>query len=164
MKMIKTFTAALLISALVLSSCGAQSKLKPFTKLVYRSSFCFGSCPRLDMQIDNNRNIYVERQFFHGKAQPDTAGSGQFAGVLDEPTYNALLDMLVKTKYDEVEWPGVTCCDGVITTLIVYAKDKRTYLKSMTPPEEARPLVALLRKIALETQLQRTDKKMELEN
>lgn len=163
MKMIKTLPAILLLSGIILSSCSAQSKLKGFQKIVYHSSFCFGTCPRIDMNIDASRNIYVERQFFRGKGKEDTAGSGRFRGVLDKTTFNELMNMLVKSNYAEQKWPEVTCCDGVITTILIFDKKKRTYLKSMTPPDEARELIDLLKKIALETELQPAAEKMELE-
>ena len=163
MNTIKQFPAILLLSGIILSSCSAQSKLKGFQKIVYHSSFCFGTCPRIDMNIDASRNIYVERQFFSGRGREDTAGSGRFSGVLDKATFNELMRMLLKSNYAEQQWPDVTCCDGVITTIIIFDKNKRTYLKSMTPPDEARELIALLRKIALDTPLPKAENKMELE-
>lgn len=116
------------------------------------------------MQIDSKRNIYVHRDFAEATGNINGSGtSGYFKGVLDVKTYNKLLNMLVKSKYNQLKFPDVTCCDGVVTTIIVYANNKRTYLKSMTPPRQATQLIELLYIIGLETQLQPTDKRMDLE-
>lgn len=117
------------------------------------------------MQIDGKRNIYVYRDTdVETEKVNGSPASGYFKGVLDVKTYNRLLNSLVKSKYNKLKFPDVTCCDGVVTTIIVYVNNKRTYLKSMTPPDEARELIAFLRKTALETPLPKTENKMELEN
>ena len=146
------------------SFCNAQTTLKGFTKLVYHSSYCFGSCPKIDMQIDSKRNIYVYRDSDAETAKLNGASAkGYFKGVLDVKTYNRLLKTLLKSKYNRQQWPDVTCCDAVVTTIIVYVNNKRTYLRSMTPPKQANELIDLLFDIGLQTPLQPTNEKKELE-
>ena len=157
---IRNLSLALVVVA-SLASCGETRHMSeeqpPFKTIVYHSSRCNGSCPKIDLQIDSNKNVLVSREFFKSKSETDSTRSGNFSGVLNTAQYDTLQSLLKRTDYKQLKFPDVTCCDGVVTTIIVYDNNnQRTYLKSMTPPEEAAPLIQFLRALGGDEQLKKT--------
>lgn len=162
------FFASMLLMAVF--SCASQKNGKvgadkiKFEKIVYHSSRCFGFCPQIDMEIDNNRNIVLHRDFFKRKGETDSANTGNFKGTLSKEKYDELLHALDTADYNNWDFPDITCCDGVVTTLIIYSNGKRKYLKSMTPPENAAAFINFLKKLGTETTLPKTDDDISLED
>src|SRR5258706_14663412 len=104
------------------------------TKIIFHSSRCNGICPSIDLEIDSSKNIIVTREYYKTKSDIDKRFSGQFSGFLDQSKYNELIGLLQNSHLDTMKFPDITCCDGIITTLIVYYNGQRKYFKSMTPP------------------------------
>ena len=153
----------------LLSFCSCAQSTQPkksneinLTKLIYHSSRCYGPCPTIDMEIDSNRHIYVTRQRFHFK-EPIDSGSGYFAGILPQEKFDSVIHLLKACDYNNLTFPDVNCCDGVITTLIIYSNGQRKYLRSMTPPQKAGKLISYLHEIGLNEPLAKTDKEIKLE-
>ena len=132
-------------------------------KLVYHSSRCFGTCPQIDLQIDSKRNIIVNRWYSKALGEEDSTASGKFKGVLSREVYDQLLQVLRSSDYEHLKFPKVFCCDGVITTIIIYSAGKKTYLKSMTPPAAADQLITFLHQLGTDTKLTRTDEEFNME-
>jgi Domain of unknown function (DUF6438) len=159
----------LVILLVVVTACSSQKKSNSpeaglkFEKLVFHSSRCNGTCPKIDFQIDSSRNILLTREFFLNKSEKDTVRSGTFKGVLSSQQLNELLEVLESSKYNNLVFPDITCCDGVITTIIIYANGKRKYLKSMKPPATAAKLIEFLYKTGTEVQLARSGDAVKLE-
>ena len=152
-----------LLFIFLLASSAATNAQSPFQKIVFHASRCFGTCPQIDLQLDSNRNIYVNRQFFTSKGEQDKVHSGQFTGVLDNAAYKQLVKILAASDIEHWSFPDIDCCDGAITTLIIYRNNKRTYLKSMTPPQESAALISFLSKIGQSPDLSRTFEQRKLE-
>lgn len=140
----------------------ASSKAN-FDKLIFQSSRCNGSCPQISLQVDSSRIIFVDRVFYISKGEIDSARSGRFKGVLNEAQFAKLLEVLDSSDYTHLQFPDILCCDKVITTIIVYSKGQRTYLKSMNPPEEAKALVAFLYQLGTELKLEKTTDEFSIE-
>jgi hypothetical protein len=139
-----------------------KNKMK-FEKLIFHSSRCNGTCPRIDLEIDSSQAILVNREFFITKSETDLSKSGQFKGLLSTEKFNEFLNELALSNYENLEFPNVACCDGVITTLIVYGNGKKKYLKSMTPPKEGSELISFLFKLGTELPLKKTKEAVKLE-
>jgi hypothetical protein len=115
-----------------------------FTKIVYHSSRCYGTCPEIDLQIDSSRNILLHRQFWKSKGETEDHRSGNFIGSIDTRTYSNLIAILISSNYTKLKFPPEFCCDAPLTTIIIYTNNERTYLKSMFPPAEAQKLISWL--------------------
>ncbi|MBG9378411.1 hypothetical protein I5907_19390 [Panacibacter sp. DH6] len=132
-------------------------------KIIFHSSRCNGDCPKLDLEIDSSKNLFVSRQYFKHKDEIKTPYSGQFQGTLIETDYNKLIGLLQNCNLDTLKFPDITCCDAVITTIIVYYNGQRKYLKSMTPPNEANDLIEFLTLLGDNKKLQRTNETKNIE-
>ena len=148
-----TFLVLLTFSTMISRAQGVQPKLQ---KIIFHSSACFGSCPKIDLQLDSNLHLYVNRQFYKGKATPVKEYSGSFTGTINSAEYQQLKDILKRADYNNLNFPDVTCCDGPIKTVIIYADGKRKYLKSMTPPAEANELINWLTSLGVRKNLATT--------
>ena len=134
--------------------CKAQSVSKVhFTKIIFHSSRCNGACPKIDLEIDSSKNVFVSREYYKTKSDIYKHFSGQFIGTLDESKYVKLTELLQNCKLDALTFPDITCCDGVITTIIIYYNGQRKYLKSMTPPNIANDLILFLNTIGNDKKL-----------
>jgi hypothetical protein len=84
--------------------------------------------------------------------------------VLTQKDFNKLQGLLQNANMDSLKFPNITCCDGVITTIIVYYNGKRKYFKSMTPPTEANNLIKYLKSVGENKKLERTNVTKNIEN
>jgi len=170
MKYIFLFTV---IGFLMASSCKTNkaastaltnntAKQLQFNRLVYHTSFCFGSCPKIDMLIDSAGNISLRRETISVKSM-GKPGLNMYKGQLTNTQYDSVINLLAQVNYKSLVWDDVTCCDGVITTLIVYAGSDKKYLKSMLPSQESQPLLNYLHTLGLKTDLPKTGDEIELE-
>ena len=165
-----TFFAALIVTA-ILFSCksqpaGSATPADEFklSKIVYRLSRCNGTCPSIDLEIDSNKAVYVNREFYKTKSDLDSANSGRFKGTLTQEQDIQLMEVLKKSNLDSLEFAQVGITDVSETTIIVYYNGKRKYLKSARPPAAANDLITLLKSIGGDKGLQRTEEVKELEN
>ena len=132
-------------------------------KIIYHSSHCNGTCPQIDLEIDSNGNIFLKREFWKGKGVTDKHRSGNIEGKIGPKTYFNLVANLIASDFTSLKFPPIFCCDGIITTIIIYANGKRTILKSMTPPEKARKLISALYDIGTHVDIPPTTKEIKLE-
>ena len=158
----------------ILGLINASPKTKPivgpgkdkliFEKIIYHSSHCYGTCPGIDLQIDSNRIITLKRDVWKAKGVTNIPESGSFKGRLDPKAYFNLIAILISSDYVNLKFPPVDCCDGVITTIVVYANGKRTILKSMTPPEKARKLISFLHDLGMQSGIPPTTEEIKIDD
>ena len=140
----------LIVATLLLSTSGCRKKNKiRLEKIIYHTSPCFGNCPTYQLEIDSNKNarLFAERVYKKGpplKREEDLSRTGFFKGKLQDSIFNKVSNQLDAAEIDELEFDGVTCCDGSVRTLIVYYNGKKKVLESMFPPDEARNLLKSL--------------------
>jgi hypothetical protein len=166
----RTLSAGL-IAAVALFSCKSQSagNAQPadefkVSKVVYHLSRCNGTCPSMDLEIDSNKNIYVNREFYKTKGLVDSANSGTFKGKLTAAQADQLKAVLKKSNIDSLEFAPVGITDVSETTIIVYYNGKRKYLKSARPPQAANDIITFLKSVGNDKGLERTTEVKELEN
>ena len=145
-----------LSSAQLLSQNKSLNPDLHLSKIVFHSSRCNGLCPKLDLEIDSNKNIFVSREFYKTKSTIDKKNSGNFKGFVSNDNYLKLIVAIDFPGIDTLQFPDVNCCDGIITTIIIYYNGKRKYLKSMTPPQSAARLIWVLSKIGYDGNLEKT--------
>jgi hypothetical protein len=126
-------------------------------KIIFHSSRCNGTCPSIDLEIDSSKNIFVNREYYKSKSNIDIRFSGLFTGSLNPANYTMLIVLLQNCNLDTLKFPDITCCDGIITTIIIYYNGQRKYLKSMTPPEAANQLILFLNAIGNDKKLVKAD-------
>lgn len=127
------------------SYCKAQSNDKiNLSKIIFHLSRCNGACPRIDLEIDSSKNLYVDREYFKTKSETDWRYSGRFKGILTEDEYNNLVKLLQNCELKTLKFPDSDLMDGVVVTIIVYYNGQRKYLKSPEPPGIASDLIAFL--------------------
>jgi hypothetical protein len=158
------FLILLLLPLLV----SAQQKTEAFKKIIFHTSMCFGRCPVYHLQVENNKKIklYAEHVYKtdeNMKAVEDSSKIGYFTGTVDNQLFNSLIKELKKIKLDSVQLNGPTCCDGSVVSMIIYYRCKRKAGQSMFPPEEMRPVIAILSQICQSPDLKRTTEKFVIE-
>jgi hypothetical protein len=158
------YIASVILMIITLAGCSQSvSNQFKFGKLIYHSSACMGSCPMLNLEIDSDKVIKVNRQFFTERNIPMKTNSGSFKGILNDEKFNEVLAHLESSNYDSLKFPPVDCCDAPIITIIVYCNDKRTYLKSMEPPANANNFISYLDSLTSEIKLPGTSEENKIE-
>ncbi|MCX6238147.1 MAG: DUF6438 domain-containing protein [Bacteroidia bacterium] len=136
-----------------------------FEKIIYHTTSCFGSCPTIEIEIDNNRNVYLKGEFYKGDSMDeiDIIKSGQFFGKLNDTLYKELINILQTCNLKTLTFPEKEGADAPVTTLIIYYNGQRKYLKSMFPPTIASKLIEFLYLVNERTDLTRTNEKRIIE-
>jgi Domain of unknown function (DUF6438) len=151
------FLFTILSLMMTLSFCNAQSSNKlNLSKIIFHLSRCNGTCPKIDLEIDSAKNVYVSREYFKSKSETDKTYSGQFKGNLSQKDYNKLLKLLQSSNIDTLTFPSTTMVDVSETTIIVYYNEKRKYLKSSETPAIAKNLIIFLKSVGNNKKLKRT--------
>lgn len=151
---------------LLIASCQASNEQKAsedtfgFSEITFHTSPCFGSCPKISVHINKDRNIEVSRQFYKGKVEPDTTNSGNFKGQITEADYKQLIGLLEKIDWETIEFPKVMCCDAPVRTILLSHNNKSYEFKSMTPPETTTELTQFLVKLASSPSLPRYEQEI----
>lgn len=162
--MTKSIAALLLFITL---SGFAQTKKSAFEKIIYHTTACFGTCPTYHLEVNKDKTVrlYAEQVFKDANRpfQTDSSKVGYFTGTLSDSLFHKLTVEFNRANPKSLKFPKVMCCDAPVVTLILYYKGKRKFLKSMTPPPEARELIAVLRGIC-ESTTQRSPDKFVIEN
>jgi hypothetical protein len=108
-----------------------------FEKLVYHS-FYGGNAPHMSLQVDSAKNLYV---LFRNEYGVKTLRKGTYSAMLDDETYNQLIDQLQNAQLRALRFGNFKGADSPITSLIIYFNGKRKQLKSIAPPRVARDLL-----------------------
>ena len=141
-------------------SCKSQQQLAaaksveaPFERIVYRSSYCFGTCPKIDMEIKADKSIKLQRETISIKGMGE-ASLHKYEGFLTDSEFDSLVTVINKANYRKLKFGDVMCCDGVVYDFTFYNTDGTTKkLKSMFPPQEAHLLIDYFSRLGLRTDL-----------
>jgi hypothetical protein len=136
-----------------------------FERIIYHTTSCFGSCPTIDLEIRNDKSVYLKGQFYKDNSmfELDSITSGQFVGKLNDTLYDELITILQTCNLKKLSFRGRHGADAPVTTLIIYYNGQRKYLKSMFPPTIADKLIEFLYLVSTKAELTRTDEKRTLE-
>ncbi|MDR3025445.1 DUF6438 domain-containing protein [Chryseobacterium sp.] len=110
-----------------------------FDKLVYHTTNCLGTCPKIDLEIDKDGKVYLNRDIIDNKEK-----SGVFEGQLSSDAFDKLIDILKTSNVKSWSFPEKDGYDGAVTTLIMYYNGERKYFKSMFPPTISHQLINFL--------------------
>lgn len=159
----------LVVTAIIFQACCVCSKINSvelleFDRIVFHSSTCFGSCPQLSIEVNRDGSTKIKRQFFTDKSEPLNEKSGEFKGHISKTALDELMLELNHSNYETLNFPNVDCCDAPIITIIIYAKGKKTYLRSMLPPKEASELIKYLSQLASDVELPKSTEKLDFES
>ncbi|MBL7937387.1 MAG: hypothetical protein JNM51_16395 [Bacteroidia bacterium] len=156
-----------LFITIVLLSCGQKRNDTSFDKIVFHTSSCFGFCPVYHMEIDKNKNVLLYSQAVYKDNHSfdlDSNKTGYFTGLAIDTTFEKLSSEVAKIGIDTLNFKDVLCCDGSVTTIIIYYNGKRKFLQSMVPPAKARKLISTLYDICETSKVKRTSEKFIIES
>lgn len=150
------------ILAFLLLGCKTPTQ-QPFTKLVFHTGMCFGTCPVYHLEIKNDKSVrlYVECIFKPNAKNmfaEDTTREGYFTGMANDTSFRKLSQAVEQVKLDDLKFDGAHCCDGSMITIIAYYNGKKKILRSMFPPEKAEKLIEALYEICQKSALKKSDK------
>lgn len=122
-----------------------------FTRLLFHTSTCFGSCPVIHLEISSDKSIRFSGNYLKDEnfSDIDSIRTGNFSGQLSDELFDEMIDLIIKSKITELDQSQdqILCCDGAIKTLILYHNDSRTYYKTMFEPKVLRELISFLYEI-----------------
>lgn len=131
-----------------------------FEKLVFHSMW---SGPTIALQIDSSKNLYMNYINTNRDAKNGLA-SGNYSAVLDDDTYNELLNLLKNCNLRTLRFGDIKGADSPVISLIIYFNGKRKYLKSIAPPRISDQLVRFIYwRLRSYPKLKLTDNKMQVE-
>jgi Domain of unknown function (DUF6438) len=110
-----------------------------FEKLVFSTTDCFGDCPIIQLEVDQEGRIH-----YSGKVYKDSTLTGDFTGMVSEQDMATLLRLLKNCQLKTLHWRSWFCCDAPVITLIVYFNGQRKYFKSMVLPHISNDLIDFL--------------------
>ena len=136
-----------------------------FEKIIYHTTSCLGSCPTIDLEIRNDKSVYLKGQFYNDNSmfETDSIKSGLFIGKLNDILFKELIDILQTCNLRKMSFPERHGADAPVTTLIIYYNGQRKYLKSMFPPTISDKLIEFLYLISERVNLTRTNEKRTIE-
>lgn len=155
-----------LILVVVLVSCKTgKPKLE---KIIFHSSMCFGTCSVYHLEVKNNQDVrlFAETVYKDPKKllyEEDFEKEGCFVGKANATDYKRLDSILQNIGLDTLTFKDITCCDGVVYTIIVYYDGEKKIFKSMLPPESANELISTLYDICTNSALKPASKDFVLE-
>lgn len=131
-------------------------------KIIYNTTFCYGSCPEYHLEIDSSLNAKLIVKINNWE-DSDTSKSGYFKGKICKDRFRELEDLIQSCNLRTLQFNNADCCDGSIITLIIYYNGRRKYLKSMFPPKIASKLINYLNGLCSSNEFERVDKKFDIE-
>lgn len=115
-------------------------------KIVFSSTNCYGACPALSLEIDNNKQMKFIGSFYAIKTGPHTA-------TLSEEQYTELLKILAISNLDKLEKAGRLNIDLPTYGVEVHYNHKIRYLQTSFIPLIADKLVRYLRDLPTKVEL-----------
>jgi hypothetical protein len=163
--MANKFTCLMILISVI---CSCKNSKPGFEKIIYHTSSCFGTCPVYHLEIKNNKEVrvFAETVYKHPEKmvyEEDFEKEGYFVGKASNLAFKKLDSIVQHIGLDTLKFGDVTCCDGIIYTIIVYYNGERKVFKSMFPPEEARDLIATLNDICKNSSVKHSSKDFVLE-
>ena len=121
-----------------------------FEKIVFKSSKFLGF-PIYHLQIDKSKLLLLH--------SPD----GYFTKKLSDTSFQKILNAIQTCNLRTLRMSNELCCDGPLTTIIVYFNGKRKYFKTMFPPKIVGTLIQALFDVCEEDDLRKTSDSFKLE-
>jgi hypothetical protein len=143
-----------------------DSSLK-FEKIVFHTTECFGTCNVYHLQVDSLKMFKLHREQVYSRVigvPMDTAIQGYFTGQLNDKQFAKLLQALAASSIRTLKMNDATCCDGSISTIIVYFNGQRKYFKTMFPPTIASKLIEALYEMCEHSDGTKTSETFKLED
>ena len=144
-----------------------QDSLFNFSKLIFHTSTCFGSCPVIHLEISSDKSIKYSGNYFKDENfnEIDSARSGNFKGQLADELYDELYELIIQSKITELEsgQNQILCCDGAIKTIILYHNDLRKYYQFMFEPKKLSELISFLYTMDQKVDLTKVEEKFTFE-
>lgn len=137
-----------------------------FEKIIFHTTECFGTCPVYHLQVDNSKQIKLNAQVVYKPRsgyQTDTASQGYFKGQLSDTTFGKLIKAIQSCNLRTLKMSNALCCDGSVSTIIIYFNGQRKYFKTMFPPTIANELIKTLYGICEEGGLVKSFGKFKIE-
>jgi len=137
-----------------------------FDKIIFHTTECFGTCPVYHLQVDKSKKVKLYTEVVYKPRngfQTDTASQGYFIGQLSDTTFEKLIKAIQTCNLRTLKMNNALCCDGSISTIIVYFNGQRKYFKTMFPPTIANELIKTLYDICEEGGLTKTFDKFKIE-
>jgi hypothetical protein len=138
-----------------------------FDKIIFHTTECFGTCSVYHLEVDNSKKARLHAQVVYRPRsgyQTDSASQGYFEGQLGDTTFEKLIKAIQTCNIKTLKMNNELCCDGSISTIIVYFNGQRKYFKTMFPPVIANELIKVLYEICETESLKKTTEKLEIEN
>ena len=144
-------------------------KTLEFEKICFHTSSCDGTCPVYHLEVTKDRKM----RLFAEKVYKTTAASfsdfdstkmGFFVGTVTDSNFNKLTRELQNIDIDNFTFEKADCCDGSITTIIIYYNGKRKYISSMFLPPKSGKLISLLNDICEKSKLTRVSEVFDIES
>lgn len=135
-------------------------------KVIFHTTECFGRCNVYHLQVDSSRFIKLHRQLVYSEiigAPMDTTIEGYFTGQLNDTSFQKLIKAIQTCNIRTLKMNNTLCCDGSVSTIIVYFNGQRKYYKTMFPPTIANELIGTLYKICEIDGLTRISDKFKIE-
>ncbi len=137
-----------------------------FEKIIFHTTECFGRCNVYHLQVDGSGSVKLHRQLVYSQvigAPADTTVEGYFTGQVGDTSLKKLIRALQTCNLRTLKMNNTLCCDGSVSTIIVYFNGQRKYFKTMFPPAIANELISVLYNICDEKGFTKTVDKFELE-
>lgn len=136
-----------------------------FQKIVFHTTGCYGACPIIDLEINKEKEIYLNGTFFRDFSMfdIDSTLSGQFKGIIDESLANRLTFLLQTCNLKTLKVNQNLEPEMAVISMIIYFNDEKRAFKFNTTPAILAELVDFLTQINQETRLVRTNKRRVLE-
>lgn len=136
-----------------------------FEKIVFHTSGCVGSCPIIDLEINSEKQIYLQGIFYKDFSiyEIDEKLSGQFTGVLDESIVKRINYLLQTCNLKELTVNEELEPEVPVTYIIVYYNGGKKAFKFTTTPAILSDMVEFLSLLNQEIKLTKTMKRRMLE-
>lgn len=136
-----------------------------FEKIIYHTTGCYGSCPVIDIEINNQKQIYLNGTFYKDFTmfEVDTTLSGKYIGELSDLLYNELNDYLKTCSLKKLNFSENKSLEDPITTLILYYNGQRSYFKLGYTPAIIEKLIDFLFTLDQRASLKKTNEVRQLE-
>ncbi|WP_375448142.1 hypothetical protein [uncultured Fibrella sp.] len=139
-----------------------------FGKLIYHTGgSSFGGGPTYHLELDSSGSVYLHAEtsyLTNSMYLTDSLAQGYYVGMLSENDLSKVVKALQTCNLRTLTTNRSLCCDGTLTTIIVYFNGQRKYIKTMSPPVLIDELIRTLFTICKETRLKKTNQKFTFEH
>lgn len=122
-----------------------------FQKVLFSSTTCYGICPAMSFQIDNEKRMNFSGDKFAVK-------QGFYSAVIPDQLYSELLRILATSELDKLENLGILNADAPTYTLEVHYNNKVKFIKSFRFPYVTSELLNFLLEVPKRVDLKEAER------